>query len=144
MHLHANICKQIFAWIWNLLEVLWIFASKRIFWSEYSPVWENVKRIFAMKQIFASTCICFASNWLFVYEFVRIFRSEYKANDVNKCICEYTETCENGANKIHIRLDSLRSIRRTLLPIVSASIVSERAASLFLLYYANCTPYVFV
>ncbi len=28
-------------------------------------------------------------------------------------VCEYTETCEYEENKIHIRLDSLRSEKKT-------------------------------
>jgi hypothetical protein len=48
--LNANSCKQIFAWMWNSLKVLWLCVSKRIFWSKYLPVWEHVKRIFALKR----------------------------------------------------------------------------------------------
>ncbi len=103
--LYADNCQR----IWNLLKVLRIYASKQIFWSNYSPVWENVKRIFALKRIFASTCICFVSNQISVCELVRIFWSEYEANDGINGVCEYTETCAYEENKIHIRLDSLQS-----------------------------------
>ncbi len=71
--LYANICNQILTWMWNSLQVLWIFASKQKLWNKYSPVWENMKQTFALKWIFASTCICFASNRIFVCKFVRLF-----------------------------------------------------------------------
>jgi hypothetical protein len=46
-------------------------------------------------------------------------------------VCEYNETCDYEANKIHIRLDSLRSekkflrIRRILSGLVSEKSVGE-------------------
>ncbi len=82
----------------NSLEVLQPFASKQIFWSEYSPVWENVRRIFAVNQIFASTCICFVSTWIFVCVFVRIFWSEYEAN--KWCLLWF---CRGGIRAIPIK-----------------------------------------
>jgi hypothetical protein len=72
-------------------------------------VWENMTRIFALKQIFASTCIIFASNRIFACKFVRIFGSEYEQMMWINGVCKYTETCEYEANKIHIRWDSHRS-----------------------------------
>ncbi len=52
IRLYANTCKKIFAWMWNLLKVLQIFASKQIFWSKY-PVWKTLERIFAANVFFA-------------------------------------------------------------------------------------------
>ena len=43
-------------------------------------------KTYFLKRIFTSMrkCICLASNRVFVCEFVRIFGSEYEANDANK------------------------------------------------------------
>ncbi len=85
-------CKQIFAWMWYSLEVFRIFTSKQIFWSKYSPEWENEKRIFALKQILASTCIV-----MHQIEYLYVNLCEYFANvkwlmPING-IYEYTVTC---------------------------------------------------
>ncbi len=62
-YLQVNDCKRIFAWMWSLLKILGIFASKWIFWSKYSLVWENVKRIFALKRIMIFANIPKHAKW---------------------------------------------------------------------------------
>ncbi len=65
--------------MWNSHKVLRIFASKQIFWSKYSPVWEHLMQTFA-----ATVQVFFASNQIFVGVSVQIFWSEYEANDAIK------------------------------------------------------------
>jgi hypothetical protein len=65
LRFYANICKQIFDWMRNSLEVLQTIASKQIYISKYLPVWENVKQIFALKSMFASTCILHQIKYLY-------------------------------------------------------------------------------
>ena len=49
--------------------------------------------MFALQRVFASTYIYFASNQIFVCQFVRIFYSKYEANDgLINGVCE--ETCK--------------------------------------------------
>ncbi len=58
------------------------FGEKNFFSQKY----DEIRRFDGiLKQIFASMrkCICFASNWILVFKFVRIFWSEYE-NYTNK------------------------------------------------------------
>ncbi len=72
--LNGNIFKLIFSGMWNWLKIC-----------QYSLQNEYLKQIFASMR----KCICFASNWILVCEFVRIFWSEYE-NDANKwCLWIY-------------------------------------------------------
>ncbi len=82
--LYAYICKQIFAWKWNLLKVLWLFVSKRIFWSKYFASMRTFEANIYSEAVLASHVLCSASNRLFVCKFVRIFWSKYETNDANK------------------------------------------------------------
>jgi hypothetical protein len=97
-----EIKQQIFAWMWNLLQVSRIFASNEYFeanmcqckkilsensWSEYS--------LHQIEYLYANLCEYFETN----------MKRVMWINGV----CEYTETCEYLANKIHICLDLLRS-----------------------------------
>jgi hypothetical protein len=51
-------------------------------------------------------CICFAINRIYLCEY---FEANIKRMMRINGVCEYTKTCEYKANKIHIRLDWLRS-----------------------------------
>jgi hypothetical protein len=75
------------------------FFSKRIFEANICQYEKKLKRIFDSYRIMYLFCI--KSN---ICEFVRIFSSEYKQIMPINGVCEYTETCEYEANKIHIRL----------------------------------------
>jgi hypothetical protein len=55
-------------------------------------------------------------NMYFLHEIEHLYANlcEYLEANMKRMmrkngVCKYTETCENEANKIHIRLDSLRS-----------------------------------
>ncbi len=70
---YGNICKRI------LLKFLQIFASKRIFWSTYSPVSENLSRISLWSE--------YLLQHVFLHQIEYLFANlcEYfEANDVNK------------------------------------------------------------
>ncbi len=86
-------------------EICWKFCeywiSKRIFWSKYLQVCKNKKRVFALKRIFASTCICVASNRIFICKFVQIYWSKYEENDVNKCFANIVK---------HANMKQIRSV----------------------------------
>ncbi len=60
---------------------------------------KKLKRKFDSDRIMYLFCI----KWN-ICEFVRIFCSEYKQIMPINGVCEYTETCEYEANKIHIHL----------------------------------------
>ncbi len=100
---------QIFAWMWNLLKVLWLFVSKRIFRSKYLPVWENVKRIFALKRyLLQHVFVLHQIDYLYA-NLCEYFEVNMKRIIRINGVCEYSKTCENEANKLHNRLDLLRS-----------------------------------
>jgi hypothetical protein len=74
-------------------KVLRILASKHIFWSEYSLVWENVFVLHQIEYLYANLCEYLEAN---MKQMMRI-----------NGICKYTETCEYKVTKINIRLENL-------------------------------------
>ncbi len=84
-----------------------IFASMR----------QRVTNIRSEANIRASTCICFASNRKIVYEFVRIFRSEYESNDANKwCLRIYRNMriwSEKDSYSLSFALERIKKVANT-------------------------------
>ncbi len=88
LRFYANICKQVFDCMRNSLEVLQTIASKLIFWSKYLPVWENVKQIFDLKPIFASTCILHQIKYLYA-NLCKYFEASMKQAMWLNDVCKY-------------------------------------------------------
>ena len=71
--------------------------------------WSIPLRIFVLKQIFVATCIFLHKIDYLHGNLCKYFEADMKLVMRRNIVCEYTKTCEYEANKIHIRLDSLRS-----------------------------------
>ena len=68
-----------------------------------------LKRIIASRRIFASAYIVLDQIEYFYANLCKYFEAKMKRMMPINGVCEYTKTCEYEANKIHIRLGSLRS-----------------------------------